>query len=109
MANFIVCDQNDVTYLEIRMAMVKDTARTVDEIKASAGVCGTCTGCKTSLAWILETVCRCRAVPLKAVVEAVQNGADTVEKVGMAVKAGTDPDCGGKCRVLIVSIIENGR
>lgn len=109
MANFIVCDQNQVSYMDIRMAMVKEGARTVEEIKTAAGVCAVCDGCKTSLEWILETVCRCRAVPLKAVVEAVQNGADTVEKVGEATKAGTDPDCGGKCRVLIKSIIEAGR
>ena len=107
MSNFTVCDTNDVSYLDIRMAMVKG-ARTVEEVKETANVCGICNGCKTSLNWILETVCRCRAVPLKAVVEAVQGGADTVEKVGEKIKAGTDPAC-GKCKILIKNIIELGR
>ena len=107
MSNFVVCDKNNVTYLDIRMAMVKGL-RTIEEIKEAAGVCGECTGCETSLEWILQTVCRCRAVPLKAVVEAVQNGADTVEKVGEIVKAGTEPTC-GKCKILIENIIALGR
>ena len=107
MSNFTVCDKNNVTYLDIRMAMVKGL-RTVEEIKEAANVCADCSGCKTSLEWILTTVCRCRAVPLKAVVEAVKNGADTVEKVGEMVKAGTDPAC-GKCKILIENIIAIGR
>ena len=107
MSNFIVCDKNDVSYLDIRMAMVKGL-RTVDEIKEATNVCVDCSGCKTSLDWILSTVCRCRAVPLKAVVEAVKNGADTVEKVGEMVKAGTDPVC-GKCKILIENILAIGR
>ena len=107
MSNFIVCDRNNVSYLDIRMGMVKGL-RTVDEIKEAANVCTECTGCQTSLEWILSTVCRCRAVPLKAVVDAVKNGADTIEKVGEAVKAGTDPAC-GKCKILIENILAIGR
>ena len=107
MANFIVCDKNNVSYLDIRMAMVKGL-RTVEEIKEATNICIECTGCKTSLEWILSTVCRCRAVPLKAVVDAVKNGADTVEKVGAVTKAGTDPDC-GKCKILIENIVALGR
>jgi len=89
------------------MAMVKGL-RTVDEIKEATNVCTECIGCETSLEWILSTVCRCRAVPLKAVVDAVKNGADTVEKVGEMVKAGTDPTC-GKCKILIENILATGR
>ena len=107
MSNFIVCNKNDVSYLDIRMAMVKGL-RTVDEIKEATNVCTECIGCETSLEWILSTVCRCRAVPLKAVVDAVKNGADTVEKVGEMVKAGTDPTC-GKCKILIENILATGR
>ena len=107
MSDFIVCDKKNVSYLDIRKAMVKGL-RTEDEIKESTNACGECTGCKTSLEWILSTVCRCRAVPLKAVVEAVKNGADSVEKVGEITKAGTDPDC-GKCKILIENIVAIGR
>lgn len=107
MSNFIVCDKNNVSYLDIRMAMVKGL-RTIDEIQTAVNVCVECKGCETSLEWILSTVCRCRAVPLKAVVDAVQNGADTVEKVGEVVKAGTDLAC-GKCKILIENIISLGR
>lgn len=107
MTNFVVCDKNNVSYLDIRMAMVKGL-RTAEEIKEATNACGECTGCETSLEWILSTVCRCRAVPLKAVVDAVKSGADTVEKVGEAVKAGTEPTC-GKCKILIKNIIEIGR
>ena len=104
MADFIVCDKNNVSYLDIRKAMVKGM-RTADEVNKTAGTCGSCQGCATSLEWILSTVCRCRAVPLKAVVDAVKNGADTAEKVGIATKAGTADDC-GKCKILIKNIIE---
>ncbi|MCL2285465.1 MAG: (2Fe-2S)-binding protein [Firmicutes bacterium] len=107
MSNFTVCNKNDVTYLDIRMAMVKGL-RTADEIKEATNACGECVGCETSLDWILSTVCRCRAVPLEAVVKAVKNGADTVEKVGEAVKAGTEPTC-GKCKILIENIIAIGK
>ena len=106
MSNFIVCDKNNVSYLDIRMAMVKGL-RTASEIKEAANACTECSGCKTSLEWILTTVCRCRAVPLKAVVEAVKNGADTVEKIGEVTKAGTDPAC-GKCKILIENILAVG-
>ena len=104
MADFIVCDKNKVSYLDIRKAMIKGM-RTKGEINNTAGTCGSCQSCETSLEWILSTVCRCRAVPLKAVVDAVKNGADTVEKVGTATKAGTADDC-GKCKILIENIIE---
>jgi len=41
-------------------------------------------------------------------VDAVKNGADTVEKVGEMVKAGTELTC-GKCKILIEKIIAIGR
>ena len=45
-------------------------------------------------------------VSFKAVVNAVKNGADTVEKVGELTEAGTDF---GRCKALIANIIELGR
>ena len=108
MADFTVCDTNKVSYLDIRKAMVGKSLRTVAEIKQETNVCTTCTGCETSLNWILTTVCRCRAVPIDAVVKAVKNGADTIEKIGELIKAGTDPDC-GRCKVLIANILAEGK
>ena len=107
MADFIVCDTNQVSYLDIRKAMVKGL-RTPEEIKLDTGACITCPGCTRSLDWILTTLCRCRAVPLKAVVDAVKNGADTVEKVGEVTKAGTEPTC-TRCKILIENVIANGK
>lgn len=52
-----------------------------------------------------------KAYPLQAVIDAVHNGADTVEKVGEGTKAGTgvDQETGeacGKCKGLIQNIID---
>ncbi len=103
----IICTTNNVYYSSIRKAMV-NSARTVDEIMEMAGVCNTCEGCRADLDNILSSVCGCEEVSLKAVIDAVHNGADTVEKVGMITKAGTGEDC-GRCHGLIENIIELGR
>ncbi|MDZ5038355.1 (2Fe-2S)-binding protein, partial [Clostridium perfringens] len=52
---------------------------------------------------LIKTVCKCKSVSIDTVVEAVKNGADTVEKV---TKAGTG--C-GRCQGIISNIIENKR
>jgi NAD(P)H-nitrite reductase large subunit len=72
------------------------------------GICTECEGCKTEVAGILASVCGCKGVSLQAVVEAVKNGADTVEKVGEVTGAGTAEDC-GRCKALIQNVIELGR
>jgi len=64
-------------------------ARTIDELVNLAGVCTQCEGCKSELEAILSSVCGCKNVSLEAVVNAVKNGADTVEKVGEITGAGT--------------------
>src|SRR5690554_3348375 len=103
--NRIICTENEVDYLSIRKAMTAG-ARTVDELVELAGVCTECEGCKSELNAILSSVCGCKNVSLEAVVIAVKNGADTVEKVGEATGAGTgvDEETGepcGKCKGLI--------
>lgn len=103
--NRTICTKNDVDYASIRKAMCQG-ARTEKEVKELAGVCGECEGCKENLDYILSSVCGCFNVSLKAVVDAVKNGAYTVEKVGEITKAGTD--C-GRCKALIANIIELGR
>ncbi len=111
--NRLICEANQVDYLSIRKAMVAG-ARTVEELTELAGVCAECEGCKSELNGILSSVCGCKSVSLAAVVKAVKNGADTVEKVGEITGAGTGVDeatgeeC-GKCKGLIQNIIDLGR
>lgn len=112
-ANRIICTKNNVDYLSIRKAMTSG-ARTVDEIVELTGVCNNCEGCKNELEAILSSVCGCKKVSLDAVINAVKNGADTVEKVGEITGAGTGvneetgEEC-GKCKGLIQNIIDLGR
>lgn len=103
--NRVICETNNVEYLDVRKAMCKG-ARTVEEVKALTGVCGTCEGCQAELGPILSSVCGCMGVSLQSVVDAVRNGANTVEKVGEVTGAGTD--C-GRCKVLVQNVIELGR
>ncbi|NLK75812.1 MAG: (2Fe-2S)-binding protein [Clostridiales bacterium] len=108
-----MCTINEVDYLSIRKAMTAG-ARTIDELVNLAGVCTQCEGCKSELEAILSSVCGCKNVSLEAVVNAVKNGADTVEKVGEITGAGTgiNEETGepcGKCKGLIQNIIDLGR
>ncbi len=105
--NRTICVKNDVDYITIRKAMCEG-ARTVEELAEKTGVCTTCEGCRSELGQILSSVCGCKEVSLKAVVDAVKNGADTVEKVGEVTGAGTGEDC-GRCKALIANITELGR
>ena len=103
----IICNTNKVYYSTIRKAMVQG-ARSMDEIIEMAGVCNTCESCKAELEGILSSVCGCKEVSLNTVLDAVKGGADTVEKVGIITKAGTEEDC-GRCQALIQNIIDIGR
>lgn len=103
----IICNTNKVYYSTIRKAMVEG-ARTTEEIIEKAEVCNSCEGCDAELQAILKSVCGCKEVSLKTVLDAVKNGADTVEKVGIVTKAGTEEDC-GRCQALIQNIIDIGR
>ena len=111
--NRVICTKNNVDYLSMRKSMTAG-ARSIDELVELAGVCSECIGCKSELEGILSSVCGCKEVSLETVINAVKNGADTVEKVGDVTGAGTGVDevtgeeC-GKCKVLIQNIIEIGR
>ena len=98
----IVCRCKNVSYIDIRKAMIQG-ARTLDEIKEVTGAGTGCGGCIEEIEKILASVCGCKNVSLKAVVDSVNNGADTVEKVGKETGAGTA--C-GRCKALIENIIE---
>ena len=100
--NRMICDTNNVDYITVRKAMCSD-ARTKEELKDMINVCLECEGCLREIDGILSSVCGCKGVSLKSVVEAVENGADTVEKVGEATGAGTD--C-GRCKILIENVIK---
>lgn len=103
----IICNTNNVHYSTMRKAMVQG-ARTIDEIKETAGVCNDCEGYKAELESILSSVCGCNEVSLKAVLDAIMGGADTVEKVGKVTKARTAEHC-GRCQALIQNIIDIGK
>ena len=105
--NKVICTTNNVEYIQIRKAMIQG-ARTVEEVQNIVSVCNECNGCKENLDYILSSVCGCGKTSLKAVIDAVKNGANTVEKVGVATGAGTGEDC-GRCHGLIQNIIDLGR
>lgn len=101
-ADKIICHCKQVSYLDIRMAMVKG-ARTLDEIKEMTGAatgCGRCTG---EIEKILASVCGCKNVSLESVVNAVNNGANTTDEVAEVTGAGS---CCGRCKVLVENVIE---
>lgn len=105
--NRVICEKNNVDYITIRKAMCEG-ARTESELKNMVNICLECEGCKREIEGILSSVCRCRGVSLATVVDAVKNGADTVEKVGDVTGAGTGDSC-GRCKVLIANVIKLGR
>ncbi|MGL5346471.1 MAG: (2Fe-2S)-binding protein [Peptostreptococcaceae bacterium] len=104
-ANKIICNCKQVSYLDIRMAMVKG-ARTLDEIKEMTGAATGCGRCASDIEKILASVCGCKNVSLEDVVSAVKNGADTTDKVAEVTGAGSG--C-GRCKKLVQNVIDLGR
>ena len=102
MENVIICNCKQVSYIDIRKAMING-ARTVEEIKEMTGAATGCGRCVGEIEKILSSVCGCKGVSLEDVVKAVKNGADTVEKVGEETGAGT---CCGRCKGLIQNVID---
>jgi|LGVE01.1.fsa_nt_gb bacterioferritin-associated ferredoxin/mannose-6-phosphate isomerase-like protein (cupin superfamily) len=100
--NRIICHCKQVSYVDIRIAMVKG-ARTVEEIKTMTGAGTGCGNCIKDIEKILSMACGCKMVTVEDVVKAVENGADTVEKIGEVTGAGTD--C-GNCKMLLQNIID---
>jgi len=101
--NRIICHCKQVSYVDIRKAMVLQGARTVEEIQALTGAGTGCGNCIKDIEKILSLACGCKMVTMEDVVKAVENGADTVEKIGEATGAGTD--C-GNCKMLLQNIID---
>lgn len=105
--NRIICIPNQVDYISIRKAMCSG-ARTMEDIKRMANVCTVCDGCKNELSQILSSVCGCKSVSMNAVIEAINNGAKSVDEVVEITGAGTGEDC-GRCKALIENIIQLGK
>lgn len=100
--NKIICNCKQVSYLDIRMAMIKG-ARTLNEIKEMTGAATGCGRCAGEIEKILSSVCGCNNVSLEDVVNAVKNGASTVDDVAQATKAGAS--C-GRCKALVQNVID---
>ena len=92
-------------YLKVRMAQGQG-ARTIDELKNMTDIVIENDTELNEIENLLKNACKCRNVSIQEIVNAVNNGADTVEKVGEATGAGTA--C-GRCKGIISNIIENKR
>lgn len=92
-------------YIKVRHAMVKG-ARTLEDIKNNTDIVIETDEVANEISKILKTVCTCNKVSLEEVLTAVKNGADTVEKIGDATKAGTS--C-GRCKTILGNVLEIGR
>jgi len=92
-------------YIKVRHAMVKG-ARTLEDIKNNTDIIIETDEISNEIENILKTICTCKKVSLEEVLTAVKNGADTVEKIGDATKAGTS--C-GRCKAILGNVLEIGR
>ncbi|WP_426347998.1 (2Fe-2S)-binding protein [Alloiococcus sp. CFN-8] len=92
-------------YKKVRAAQGQG-ARTIEELKNLSDIAIEDDAERKEIEEVLKNACRCRNVSIEEVVKAVNNGADTLEKVGEATGAGTV--C-GRCKGLLENIIENKR
>ena len=92
-------------YKKVRMAMANG-ARTIEDIKKETDVVIKDEIYEDHIKKILANACSCKNVSIAAVVEAVKNGADDLEKVKEATGANTA--C-GRCSGIIENIINNKR
>lgn len=92
-------------YLQVRKAQAQG-ARTIEELKEMSDIVIENEEELKEVESLIKNGCRCKNVSIDTIVEAVKNGAGTVEKVGEVTKAGTG--C-GRCASIISNIIENKR
>ncbi len=81
-------------------------ARTIEELKKVSDIVIENEEELKDVEALIKTACKCKNVSIETIVEAVKNGADTVEKVGEVTKAGIG--C-GRCQSIVSNIIENKR
>ena len=93
-------------YKKIRMAQAEGV-RTIEELKERTDIVIESDEEQKEMEAVLKNACKCKNVSIEDIVNAVNNGADTVEKVAEMTGAGTA--C-GRCKTgLIPNIIENKR
>ena len=92
-------------YIKVRKAQAEGV-RTVEELKEKSDIVIESNEELKEIETLLQNVCKCKNVSVKEVVNAVKNGADTVEKVSESTGAGTV--C-GRCKSIIANIVENKR
>lgn len=56
-----------------------------------------------------EKICLCKGITKDTIVEAIKNGANTVEGVKEATGATTGPCHGGRCKSKIETLIEENK
>ena len=74
-------------YVKVRMAQGQG-ARTVEELKNLSDIVIENDTELQEIEALLKNACKCKNVSIETIVNAVKNGADTVEKVGEATGAG---------------------
>lgn len=102
-----VCTRNNISYGDIRKAMVTKGSRTKEDLVKDAGVCGECEGCQEHLNYMITVLCGCKEVKMKEVQDLVKAGVRSLDEIMKKTGAGTGEDC-GKCQGLIDGIINQG-
>lgn len=92
-------------YIKVRQAM-QQGARTIDDIKEMTDITIGDNIHIRMIQEVLNNACRCKDVSYEEAVNAVKNGATTVEKLGEATGAGTQ--C-GRCQNLLQRIINDNQ
>lgn len=92
-------------YIKVRHAMVKG-ARTLEDIKNTTDIVIETDEIANEIERMLKVVCTCNKVSVEDVLKAIKNGADTIEKIGDATKAGIT--C-GRCKTILGNILEIGK
>lgn len=92
-------------YIMVRKAQAQGV-RTLEELKEQTDIQIDSQEEQEKIEELLKNCCKCLNVSIETVLQAVKNGADTVEKVGEVTGAGTV--C-GRCKGIITNIIENKR
>lgn len=92
-------------YMTVRQAQAQGV-RTLDELKQKTDISIDSKEEEMHIEKLLKNACKCKNVSIETIVEAVKNGADTVEKVSEETGAGTVCT---RCKGIITNIIENKR
>lgn len=92
-------------YKKIRAAQTQG-ARTIEEIQQSTTLSIDNDEERKKIEEVLKSACSCEKVSIETVLNAIEQGASTVEEIGEATGAGTH--C-GRCKALLANIIETKR